>query len=67
MTNESVFDLKLQTLQQKLAELETVMRARIEQEQALRLDHSITHDKVTEANRRVDQIIEQLEELRRAG
>lgn len=67
MTNESVFDLKLQTLQQKLAELETVMRARIEQEQALRLEQSITHDKVTEANRRVDQIIEQLEELRRAG
>ncbi|MBP9694484.1 MAG: hypothetical protein KBE16_07245 [Alphaproteobacteria bacterium] len=67
MTNESVFDLKLQTLQQKLAELETVMRARIEQEQALRFEQSISHDKVTEANRRVDQIIEQLEELRRAG
>jgi DNA repair exonuclease SbcCD ATPase subunit len=67
MTNESVFDLKLQTLQQKLAELETVMKARMEQDQALRVEQSITHDKVTEANRRVDQIIEQLEELRRAG
>lgn len=67
MTNESIFDLKLQTLQQKLAELETVMRARLEQDQALRVEQSMSHDKVTEANRRVDLIIEQLEELRRAG
>lgn len=67
MTRQSIFDLKLSTLQQKLDELETAMRTRIEKDQAMRLESTKNHEKMNEANRRVDQIIEQLEELRRAG
>lgn len=67
MTRQSIFDLKLSTLQQKLAELETVIRSRIEKDQTLRLENDKANEKINEAHRRVDAIIEQLEELRRAG
>ena len=67
MTRQTIFDLKLTTLQQKLAELEEVLQIHFEKDHALRRENAKAHDKINEAHQRVDAIIKQLEELRRAG